>query len=110
MSDNDLIRRKDAVAAFIRLSQGAMEGVIYKRTIDAIPAVDAVDVRHSGWEETTIFPAEGNVDMLQSAFCPECKKYHTTPYSYYITKYEYCPNCGAKMDGKRREEAEDAAD
>lgn len=41
---NDLIRRSDAIAAFIHLSQGAMEGLIYKRTIDAIPAVDAVEV------------------------------------------------------------------
>ena len=40
----DLIRRSDAIAAFIHLSQGAMEGLIYKRTIDAIPAVDAVEV------------------------------------------------------------------
>ena len=41
---SDLIRRSDAIAAFIHLSQGAMEGLIYKRTIDAIPAVDAVEV------------------------------------------------------------------
>ena len=44
MNGTDLIRREDAIAAFIHLSQGAVEGMIYKRTIDAIPAVDAVEV------------------------------------------------------------------
>jgi hypothetical protein len=38
------------------------------------------------------------VDEWQSARCSVCNRYHTTPYMYYFSHYEYCPNCGAKME------------
>ena len=62
-----------------------------------LPAADVKPVVRGKWEEREVFTAKGNVDMLQSAFCPVCKRYHTTPYSYYFTVYNYCPNCGADM-------------
>ena len=34
----------------------------------------------------------------QSARCSVCDKYHTTPYMYYFSQYDYCPHCGAKME------------
>lgn len=55
-------------------------------------------VRRGRWEQKEIFEAKGHVEELQSAFCPVCKRFHTTPYSYYYTHYDYCPNCGAKME------------
>lgn len=88
MNGTDLIRREDAIAAFIHLSQGAMEGVIYKRTINAIPAVDAVEVKHGEWEKRM------NIGVL--TWCSECgwMKHQEDE-----RKYNYCPNCGARMDG-----------
>jgi len=74
-----------------------------KTRLSNVHAVDAVEVKHGEWIERDVFPAKGNVDMLQSAFCPNCKRYHTTPYSYYFTNYEYCPHCGARMDGGTEE-------
>lgn len=65
-----------------------------------VPAADVVPVRHGRWEQKEVFEAKGCVDELQSAFCPVCQRYHTTPYAYYFTHYNYCPNCGAKMDGE----------
>ena len=41
-------------------------------------------------------------DGLQSAKCSVCGRYHTTPYMYSFTDYNFCPHCGADM----REEEE----
>lgn len=38
------------------------------------------------------------IEEWQSARCSVCDKYHTTPYMYYFSHYEYCPHCGSKME------------
>ena len=65
-----------------------------------IPAADVRPVVRGEWEQKEVFEANGNVDELQSAFCPVCQRYHTTPYTYYFTHYNFCPNCGAEMRGE----------
>ena len=105
---SDLIRREDANEALrecVRAYPNSFyNGIEVARTaIRKLPAVDAVEVKHGRWEEREVFAAKGNVDMLQSAFCTVCQKYHTTPYSYYFTIYNFCPWCGAKMDGGNNE-------
>ena len=67
---------------------------------DGIPAADVRENVRAEWVNREVFTAKGHVDMLQSAFCPNCKRYHTTPYSYYFTDYAFCPNCGAKMEAQ----------
>ena len=52
--------------------------------VDMQPTVDAVEVVHGRWEEP----------YLLYLVCSECG----TGYVKY-EKYNYCPNCGAKMDG-----------
>ena len=59
-------------------------------SIDEQPTVDAVEVVHSRWEITDIEHAYGT----RCYHCPECGEdewRHDEP--------NYCPNCGAKMDG-----------
>lgn len=57
-------------------------------------------VRRGRWEEREHFAnVECPINEWQSARCSICGKYHTTPYMYYFDLYNYCPNCGAKMDG-----------
>lgn len=48
------------------------------------------------WEERSVF--EDEIQQWQSARCSVCEKYHTTPYLYYFDNFNYCPNCGAKME------------
>lgn len=67
------------------------------RCIELTPAADVRPVVRGKWEQKEVFAVNGNVDMLQSAYCPICKKYHTTPYAYYFTEDPFCPNCGADM-------------
>ena len=57
---------------------------------------------HGRWEEKTVGSIEENacIQDWQSARCSVCKRYLTTPYMYYFSHYDYCPNCGAKMDAE----------
>ena len=77
----------------------AMKGVLV-RIYDA-PTLSPDEVRGVGkWEQKEIFGVEETtIEQMQSACCSVCGKYHTTPYSYYFSKYNYCPNCGARMKG-----------
>lgn len=54
-----------------------------------IPAADVVEIKHGTWEkrQAIIFDSE-----LTGYRCSECK---TT----WDTETNYCPNCGARMDG-----------
>lgn len=36
----------------------------------------------------------------QQAQCSVCHKWHTTPYMYFFTHYNFCSNCGAPMTGE----------
>ena len=69
------------------------------------PTVSADDVQGK-WEDKEVFNETDDdhiVDEWQSARCSVCGKYHTTPFMYYFDDFNFCPNCGAKMDGERRE-------
>ena len=53
------------------------------------------------WEQIQVFEVVGTtIDRLQSTYCPVCHRYLTTPYVYSYNHYEYCPNCGTKMNKK----------
>lgn len=82
----DLISREDALAV-VRYSKNAVDG------IENLPSVDAVEVKHGEW-----------VKKNGIYVCSECD--FTCPYDVVGDNIEYweclyCPNCGAKMDGKR---------
>ena len=72
-----------------------------RKALYVIPSEDVVEVRHGEWVEKETFNDE-NADVIsewQSARCSVCNKYHTTPYLYCFTDYNFCPNCGADMRG-----------
>lgn len=54
--------------------------------IDDAPTVDAVPVRHGRWKVAPVYIK-----------CSECGE------SFMLMPQNYCPNCGARMDGERRE-------
>ena len=62
-------------------------------------AEDVQPVKHGEWLEREQV-ADIQIDEWQSCRCSVCKKYHITPFLYYFNNYNYCPNCGAKMDGE----------
>lgn len=69
-----------------------------KRHIDAAPAVDAVPVVHARWE---IITDDYDCEMM---CCSACKsEFYDGDNDTVDCLHNYCPNCGAIMDGKRRE-------
>ena len=60
-----------------------------------MPAADVAPVRHGRWIERKSFHADGGV----SAKCSVCKN----DVQYLGNPLNYCPNCGAKMDGELNE-------
>lgn len=72
---DDLISRKALIERYGELCHSFLD------VIEAMPSVEAEPVRHGQWEH--------------GMQCPFCKQIDTT-------KPNYCPNCGAKMDGGKR--------
>lgn len=60
--------------------------------IAAAPTLDYAPVRHGEWEKHTLwFGSWGENQMT----CSECQKRYP-----FHAEYNFCPNCGAKMDAK----------
>ena len=85
MTDKELIYRDEARAAVLKAEPRAAY------CIDRVKSVDAAPVVHGWWMEfnsfmtcsvcdTDWYYADNNCDM-----------------------FDYCPNCGAKMDGERKD-------
>jgi hypothetical protein len=98
----NLINRDDALAVAMH-SKDPVEGIKH------LPAVDAVEVKHGrwvnrsknqGWKDEEI----GTVGMIDgeplgSCYCSECGEWLVTSDEYPV-KGNFCPNCGARMDGE----------
>ena len=54
------------------------------------PAADAVEVVHGRWEKS---------NYHGFLCCSECKDVYIDKTWFGGGKWNYCPNCGAKMDG-----------
>lgn len=76
---DEYIKREDARRAI----EHADPAFCY--VLDHVPTADVEKVRHGEWE--------GNGDFF---LCSACSNYA----GY---EYDYCPYCGAKMDGKQEE-------
>lgn len=58
--------------------------------LDAMQTADVAPVRHGHWIE--------DHDYLK---CPECSVMVKLDFTFFdIGNWDYCPNCGAKMDGE----------
>ena len=59
-----------------------------------VSAVDAVPVVHARW-----------IDYKDDHQCSACKEHTIVDvYTWEAIQFEFCPYCGAKMDGERRNE------
>ena len=75
--------------------------VVRAENVDNAPTIDAVPVVHARWVK----------DRERNTYCSHCEKYipavhwhdeyqdYESEWDEEIDETEYCPNCGAKMDG-----------
>ena len=69
------------------------------RAIRELPAADVAEVRHGRWIDA--YPDIEPNPMFMYGICSECG------FEQGISKYlNYCPNCGARMDGGKDDEAD----
>ena len=81
---SDLISRSALLARYDRIHVGAPGAA--RKLIEEAPAVDAVLVVHGWWIEEAAYGFIGR--------CSVCKKLFDA-----AMPFNYCPSCGAKMDG-----------
>ena len=90
----DYIKREDAIAA--AFSANAIGNSAYHDVYDTverirrIPAADVVEQKHGKWLDVTTSDNE-----FICWVCSECR--HGA--DFVDEPYNYCPNCGARMDG-----------
>ena len=92
----DYIKRDKSL--LIWLSNSAYEQV------QKVPAADVVEVRHGKWIDGLDVPKKERerhpyVYLHGEKHCSVCYKeaYYDTDYGQQL--FDYCPNCGARMDG-----------
>ena len=64
------------------------------KMIDLLPPADVVEVKHGFWEQGDYYDMGDVCSKCQYDSCQQ------------PCHYRYCPNCGAKMDGGRKEDNE----
>lgn len=64
---------------------------MYAEHIKSIPSADVVEQKHGKWLDATTLDNE-----FICWVCSECR--HGADFVY--EPYNYCPNCGARMDGE----------
>ena len=68
-----------------------------RETLSKQPTVDAVEVVHGRWKSRPIYKINGEgrgIKYCDFHYCSECGTGRPI-----VPPYNYCPNCGAKMDG-----------
>ena len=70
-----------------------------QNAIDDMPTVDAEPVVHGKWDDESV------AFYRKCSECGCCVEWDKKPFLYGIGEYNYCPNCGAKMDGGADDEA-----
>ena len=68
--------------------------------LDEAPTIDAVPVKHGRWIDKGLDLVCSACGIRYSDELPYMSRL-STPGSWDMEGFEYCPHCGAKMDGER---------
>lgn len=75
------------------------------RLVDTIKPADVQPVKHGRWDVVEVEDVSTKsrlpITTIASMWCNQCNRFHNEIYYYGDpTEYaNYCPHCGAKMDG-----------
>ena len=92
--DDEYIRKADVLNLPQNIERN-LRGEIVERSVDvgaieALPSADVVQVVHARWENYSPITIK----------CSRCG--HVIP-DWRYSECKYCPKCGARMDGERKE-------
>ena len=82
----EYIDREEALSAIKQAFEKGERPSLY---IKSIPTADVAEVRHGWWER--VIPTKSAAKWSTKVSCSNC---HSVGYM----RYNYCPNCGCKMD------------
>lgn len=86
------IKRETAVRAVMAAKWvDGSDGAMAMEIVATAPTADVASVRHGRWDgnDCTVCKLPWNYNMVQNA----------DDWGYFDPMPDYCPNCGAKMDG-----------
>lgn len=96
----DYIER-DIVATFVEECGCSPKWIAKRiRNQEAFPAADVAPVRHSHWIPATA--SKNQNDTVNVFVCSNC---HHFTQSKFVKTWNYCPNCGARMDKEAAHES-----
>lgn len=75
------------------------EIVALKCYVEGLPAADVAPVRHGKWVHSRYENCSEQFEMVKCSCCGR----EAYAMAFYVRDGNYCPNCGAKMDGWRVE-------
>ena len=95
--NKEYIERSVAIAALKDLPfQADIEDLAIYIAMEEVPAADVAPVRHGYWKPKYGGMTRFGVEFILAYNCSECNFEIKTTDEH----TNYCPNCGAKMDGK----------
>lgn len=113
---DEYISREETVKAFCEKCRGYYDGHCIHRgecdvdVIQTAPAADVQPVKHGKWIEKKVSrmkwipyadddvnPDNVDIECMTEQKCSCCKRW-TIKFTYHI-ELDYCPLCGARMDG-----------
>ena len=94
---SDYIKREDAIKAFDPLQRRDWYTPWIVETLGDLPSADVAPVRHGRWIELAM---KGE---FKCSVCGRGSKSKNTFQLIPTVYWNYCPNCGAKMDGEANE-------
>ena len=97
---DDYIKREDAINT-VRNTFTGMTADTLELRINDIPSADVAPVWHGRWvrgDKITMFDLMGKIADGRYYTC-QCCGFMKFVFDEHDSQYNYCPNCGAKMDG-----------
>ena len=85
---------------YVISENGCLDDFAYRYDINEVPTADVVEVRHGHWIDKS-----RNINGLHDPRL-DCSVCGHIFWFQGAETFNYCPACGAKMDGERREENE----
>ena len=73
-----------------------------EQVIEKAKTVNAVPVVHGKWLEVEVIDDDETFGVNDAAQCSACGYIDRSGFYWPNTYYNYCPNCGAKMDGAEK--------